>query len=138
MYKKYFNFIVAFLLNVIMASGQVQPTIFQMEDYYESDSTRTNFIPRYGSDFTPTGIIKIPIIFAGFYTGGTTDMGSLGTVWPSDNGSLTHKTVPNYALDSTNLMQIIFQTEAQLYDPQYANIKNLTRFYYEMSNHKLT
>ena len=138
MKKSVFYFFVLFLLFHLQVYGQYPPCILLMEDYMEpGDTAKTNFIPRYGMDFTPKGVIKIPIIFAGFYCGGTTDQGPI-SIWPSiDTATGLHTTVPNYALDSTSLMQIIFQTEAQLYNPLYANIKNLTRFYYEMSNGKL-
>lgn len=118
------------------AFGQQQPFILQMEDYSDGNDPKgpSNQVVRFGRDFTPKGVMKIPIIFAGFYSTAYPDNGYLGNVWPNDDGSGNHLTVPTYASDNNSLMQIIFQTEAQLNDPQYAHIKNLTRFYYEMSN----
>jgi len=84
-----------------------------------------------GRDFSPHGTFKILIIYAGFHTSGSLVDNQSIDYWPATDALDQHNTVPNYvAQDPFNL---IFSDASQLSDPAYADVANLTRYYYEQS-----
>lgn len=104
MKKSVFYFIALFVLFTIKAQCQDPPYILQMEDYVVDSDPKgpSNQVVSNGRDFTPSGVIKIPIVFAGFYCPTYADNGYL-EVWP--NTDTAHKSVPIYAINSDSLVQ---------------------------------
>ncbi len=103
------------------------------------DYRTSNYAP-FGGAFTPNGTFKVLVVYAGLYEPGVfdeTEGNAYINGWPTNSGfpDYIHNTVPNYAQGGTPL-ELFFNDTAQLFDPQYADIVNLTRYYYTMSNGK--
>ncbi|MBI4645461.1 MAG: hypothetical protein HY738_02425, partial [Bacteroidia bacterium] len=124
----------------------VSSIVYSQDDYYnmilnlqdtcivDFESKSNNYAP-YGGSFTPKGTFKVLIIYAGFFQNLPTndpDNQDLVPIWIPDDGTGSHLTVPDYAQSGTPT-DLFFSNVSQLDDPQYTGLRNLTRYYYDMS-----
>jgi hypothetical protein len=112
--------------------------MYNYEDYTPYDPSgapKGNGYSYNGGVFTPKGTLKCLVIYAGFYIDDNDDLNDQYLYkWAAKEGN-NYNVVPEYAKDGTP-KDIFFSTVAQLNDPQNASVKNLTRFYSEMSHGK--
>jgi hypothetical protein len=122
------------LANHIAQAQQVPDNdLLNWEDAFLETRTvpKSNSYAPYGGVFTPKGTLKCMIIYAGFYNENNPNVDNQDlTNWPN-NGD--HTSVPFFAQDG-DASEVLFKNASDLTNPQYANIANITRFYYEMSH----
>lgn len=122
----------------LFCQNENQNLFYSDTSFVETLTRGTGDYAPYGSSFTPHGTFRVLIVYAGFYTTGVYDDDYPLSVWPNDPiNDPYHLSVPNY-VENGSPTAIFFSDVSQLSDPQYANVINLTRYYYEMSQGKFT
>ena len=127
--KKIFLFLSLFLMTMRFAEAQ-QPMVPEYcndvsdTTFVESRASGSSYTP-YGLQFTPKGDLHILVLFAGF--GSRYDTLAVNG-WPEGE-----TTLPEYITDSERFP---FYTDTTQFETLPGNIKNISRYYYEMSGGK--
>ncbi len=118
----------------------IDPEFLNLEDVYIETNPltkRASNLSTNGGVFTPKGTIRCMVIYAGFYIPGDDAFNTQNvSKWPSNDIDDNYTTVPTFAED--NFHDLLFSNVADLNNPAYANVPNLTRYYNEMSHGKFT